>query len=202
MTTGFAVVGMLLLFNFEPAFSVSMAVFSQGKDTFLSSSDLGVTELDSKLASKTKGGMYIQVTAADTISDIFTRPFEHQVEIDANQIFPNETLKREIINKSGSFEFTIPNLNYSLLGFNISASDVIVNASAKQVMDDSGQNNKTRIDFPVMLARSVNVSNDMISQKYENVDLSSIYAFYDPETDKFIFHVPYEIAARYLLSGS
>ncbi len=201
MTTVFAVVGMLLLFNFEPAFSVSMVVFSHSKET-LSSSDLGVTELDSKLGSKIKGGMYIQVTAADTISDIFTRPFEHQVEIDANQIFPNETLKREIINKSGSFEFTIPNLNYSLLGFNISASDVIVNASAKQVMDDSGQNNKTRIDFPVMLARSVNVSNDMISQKYENVDLSSIYAFYDPETDKFIFHVPYEIAARYLLSGS
>ena len=201
MTTVFAVVGMLLLFNFEPAFSVSMAVFSHSKET-LSSSDLGVTELDSKLGSKIKGGMYIQVTAADTISDIFTRPFEHQVEIDANQIFPNETLKREIINQSGSFEFTIPNLNYSLLGFNISASDVEVNATAKQVMDDSGQSNKTRIDFPVMLARSVNVSNDMISQKYENVDLSSIYAFYDPETDKFTFHVPYEIAARYLLSGS
>ena len=201
MTTGFAVVGILLLFNLEPAFSVSMAVFSHGKET-LSSSDLGVTELDSKLGSKIKGGMYIQVTA-DTISDIFTRPFEHQVEIDANQIFPNETLKREIINKSGSFEFTIPSLNYSLLGFNISASDVKVNANAKQVMDDSaGQSNKTRIDFPVMLARGVNVSNDMISQKYENVDLSSIYAFYDPETDKFTFHIPYEIAARYLISGS
>ena len=201
MTTGFAVVGMLLLFNLEPAFSVSMAVFSHGKET-LSCSDLGVTELDSKLGSKIKGGMYIQVTA-DTISDIFTRPFEHQVEIDANQIFPNETLKREIISKSGSFEFTIPSLNYSLLGFNISASDVKVNANAKQVMDDSaGQSNKTRIDFPVMLARGVNVSNDMISQKYENVDLSSIYAFYDPETDKFTFHIPYEIAARYLISGS
>jgi hypothetical protein len=201
MTTGFAVVGILLLFNLEPAFSVSMAVFSHSKDTF-SSSDLGVTELDSKLASKIKGGMYTQVTA-NTISDIFTRPFEHQVEIDANQIFANETLKREIINKSGSFEFTIPSLNYSLLGFNISASDVKVNANAKQVMDDSGgQSNKTRIDFPVMLARGVNVSNDMISQKYENVDLSSIYAFYDPETDKFTFHIPYEIAARYLISGS
>jgi hypothetical protein len=197
----FAVVGMLLLFNLEPAFSVSIAVLSHGKET-LPSSDLGVTELDSKLGNKIKGGMYIQVTA-DTISDIFTRPFEHQVEIDANQIFPNETLKREIINKSGSFEFTIPSLNYSLLGFNISASDVKVNANAKQVMDDSGgQSNKTRIDFPVMLARSVNVSNDMISQKYENVDLSSIYAFYDPETDKFTFHIPYEIAARYLISGS
>lgn len=201
MITVFAVVGMLLLFNLEPAFSVSMAVFSDDKET-LTSSDLGVTELDSKLGSKIKGGMYTQVTA-NTISDIFTRPFEHQVEIDANQIFANETLKREIINKSGSFEFTIPSLNYSLLGFNISAYDVKVNANAKQVMDDSGgQSNKTRIDFPVMLARNVNVTNEMISQKYENVDLSSIYAFYDPETDKFTFHVPYEIAARYLLSGS
>ena len=201
MTTVFAVFGMLLLFNIEPAFSVSMAVFSHSKET-LSSTDLGVTELDSKLASKIKGGMYTQVTA-NTISDIFTRPFEHQVEIDANQIFANETLKREIINKSGSFEFTIPSLNYSLLGFNISASDVEVNATSKQVMDDSGgQSNKTRIDFPVMLASNVNVSNGMISQKYENVDLSSIYAFYDPETDKFTFHIPYEIAARYLFSGS
>ena len=140
----------------------------------------------------------------DSILGIFEgKPLEYQIEIDANQIFANETLKREIINKSGSFEFTIPSLNYSLLGFNISASDVKVNANAKQVMDDSGgQSNKTRIDFPVMLARSVNVSNDMISQKYENVDLSSIYAFYDPETDKFTFHIPYEIAARYLISGS
>jgi hypothetical protein len=198
----FAAVGMLLLFfNLEPAFSVSMAVFSHGKDT-LSSSDPEATELDSKLASKIKGGMYVQV-AADTIFDIFTKPFEHKVEIDANQIFQNETLKREIINKSGSFEFTIPSLNYSLLGFNISASDVKVNANAKQITDDSGdQGNITRIDFPVMQAASVNVSNGMTSQKYENVDLSSIYAFYDPQTDKFTFHIPYEIAARYLIGGS
>jgi hypothetical protein len=201
ITTGFAVVGIFLLFYLEPALSVSMAVFSRGKGTF-SSSDLGVTELDSKLASKIKGGMYTQVTS-NIISDIFKRPFEHLVEIDAKEFFPNETLKREIINKSGSFEFTIPSLNYSLLGFNISASDVKVNANAKHVMDDTGgQRNKTRIDFPVMLARSVNVSNDRISQKYDDVDLSSIYAFYDPGTDKFTFHIPYQIAARFLISGS
>jgi hypothetical protein len=201
----FAAVGMLLLlslFNLEPAFSVSMAVFSHGKET-LSSSDLGVTELDSKLASKIEGGMYIQV-AADSIFDIFTKPFEHKVEIDANQIFQNETLKREIINKSGSFEFTIPSLNYSLLGFNISASDVKVNANAKQITDDGSgtQSNITRIDFPVMLASNVNVTNGMTNQKYDNVDLSSIYAIYDPQTDKFTFHVPYEIAARFLLNPS
>ena len=199
MTGVFAVIGMLLLFNLKPAFSVSIPVFSHGKET-LSSSDLGATELDSKLGNKIEDGMYVQVTA-DTIFDIFTKPFEHKVEIDASQIFQNETLKREIINKSGSFEFTIPSLNYSLLGFNISASDVKVNANAKQITDGSGgQSNQTRIDFPVMLASNVNVTNGMTTQKYENVDLSSIYAIYDPQTDKFTFHVPYEIAARFLLN--
>jgi hypothetical protein len=72
---------------------------------------------------------------------------------------------------------------------------------AKQVIDTSSNSEKTRIDFPIMLARNVNVSNGVISQKYENVDLSSIYAIYDPQTDKFTFHVPFEIAARYLLNG-
>lgn len=127
-------------------------------------------------------------------------PFEHLVEIDANQIFPNDSLKHEIVSKSGSFEFTMPMLNYDLLGFNISASDIEVNANAEQVIYEGDQSMKTRVDFPVMLAGSVNVTNKIISQKYENVDLSSVYAFYDPETDKFTFHVPFEIAARFLFN--
>jgi hypothetical protein len=142
--------------------------------------------------------MYTQVTA-NTISDIFTRPFEHQVEIDANQIFPNETLKREIISKSGSFEFIMPSLKYNLLGFNISATDIEVVANAKQLTDDTDQRQKTRIDFPVMLARNVNVTNGITDQDFNNVDLSSTYAIYDPTTDKFKFQVPFDIAARYLL---
>lgn len=139
----------------------------------------------------------------DNVVDILGgRPFEHLLEIDATEIFPNETLKHEMVSKSGSFEFTMPVLNYDLLGFNISASDIKVNANTKQIIYDGDQSKKTRVDFPVMLARSVNVSNEIINQKYENVDLSSIYALYDPETDKFTFHVPFEIAARYLLNQS
>lgn len=139
----------------------------------------------------------------DSILDIFEgKPFEHQVEIDANLIFPNESLKREIIANSASLEFTMPVLNYNLLGFNISASNIEVNASSKQVIDDSSQSNKTRIDFPVMLAKNVNVSNEITNQNFNDVDLSSIYAIYDPKTDKFIFHIPFDIAARYLLRGS
>ncbi len=133
----------------------------------------------------------------------FQNPFEHQIEIDAKQIFPNETLKREIISKSGPSEFTMPYLKYNLLGFNISATDIRVKANATHISGgESNQSNKTRIDFPVMLANNVNVSNKATSQSYHNVDLSSIYAIYDPKTDKFTFHVPFSIAAKYLLKGS
>ena len=133
----------------------------------------------------------------------FQNPFEHQIEIDAKQIFPNETLKREIISKSGPSEFTMPYLKYNLLGFNISATDIRVKTNATQISGgcESDQNKKTRIDFPVMLANNVNVSNKATSQSFRNVDLSSIYAIYDPKTDKFTFHLPYSIAAKYLLKG-
>ena len=126
-------------------------------------------------------------------------PFEHTVEIDADQIFPNETLKREIVSDSGPLKFTMPALKYNLLGFNISATDIEVNASAKQITDDTDQINNTRIDFPVMLARNVNVSNGIINKNFNDIDLSSTYMIYDPMTDKFTFHVPFGVAARYLL---
>jgi len=118
----------------------------------------------------------------DNVFDIFegnflnlANPFEHTVEIDADQIFPNETLKREIVSDSGPLKFTMPALKYNLLGFNISATDIEVNASAKQITDDSDQINNTRIDFPVMLARNVNVSNGIINKNFNNIDLSSTY---------------------------
>ena len=127
----------------------------------------------------------------------FTSPFEHTVAIDASHIFPNQTLKHKIIEKSGQSEFKIPILKYNLLGFNISATDIKVKANVKQI----GQSNNTRIDFPVMQARDVNVRNGVLNQNFTNVDLSSIYAIYDPKTDKFTLHVPYSIAAKYLFTG-
>jgi hypothetical protein len=127
----------------------------------------------------------------------FTTPFEHTVVIDASHIFPNETLKHKMIT-SGQSEFKIPILKYNLLGFNISATDIKVKANMKKL----GQSNNTRIDFPVMQARDVNVRNGILNQNFTNVDLSSIYAIYDPQTDKFTFHVPYSLAAKYLFTGS
>jgi hypothetical protein len=127
----------------------------------------------------------------------FTRPFEHTVVIDASHIFPNETLKHKIIEKPGQSEFKIPILKYNLLGFNISATDIKVKTNVKKI----SQSNNTRIDFPVMQAKDVNVRNGVLNQNFTNVDLSSIYAIYDPKTDKITLHVPYSIAAKYLFTG-
>ncbi len=135
-----------------------------------------------------------------SILDIFEgNPFEHQIEIDANQIFPNESLKNEVIGNTSSLGFTMPELDYNLLGFNISASNIEVNASSKQVSNDS---NKKRIDFLVMMAKNVTVRNELTRQNFNDVDLSSTYAIYDPKSDKFTFHIPFDIAARYLFKGS
>ncbi len=147
---------------------------------------------------------FIEVDNGNNVFDIFegnslniANLFEHTVEIDGDQIFPNETLKREIVSDSGGpLKFTMPTLKYSLLGFNISATNIEVNASAKQITDDADQINNTRIDFPVMLARDVNVSNGIINKNFNNVDLSSLYTIYDPKTDKFTFHVPFSIAVN------
>ena len=71
---------------------------------------------------------FIEVDNGNNVFDIFegnflniANPFEHTVEIDGDQIFPNETLKREIVSDSGPLKFTMPTLKYSLLGFNISS---------------------------------------------------------------------------------
>jgi hypothetical protein len=162
--------------------------------------DISIFDNDNDIYTAVMSGIMFNAFKGNLLD--FTAPFEHSVEIDADQIFPNETLKREIISRTGPLEFSMPTLKYDVMGFNISATDIEVDARAKQITDDIGQSQKTRIDFPVMLAKNVSVSNEITSRSFKNVDLSSIYAIYDPKTDKFTFHVPFEIAARYLLDGS
>ena len=58
----------------------------------------------------------------------------------------------------------MPVLHYNILGYNISASNIEVNATSNKVIDDG---NKIRIDFPVMLAKKVNVSNEITNQNFK-----------------------------------
>ena len=88
---------------------------------------------------------------------------EYTVDIKANQIFPNDTLKNSILNKNQSMEYFIPVLEYNLLGFDIFATDIKVKTKSKKIDEDNI--NKSRIDFPIMQAKNVNVNNEIFDLK-------------------------------------
>lgn len=125
-----------------------------------------------------------------------TKSVEYTIDIKANQIFPNDTIKNSILNKNQPMEYLIPILEYKLLGFDIFATDIKVRAESKKIYEDN--KNKLRIEFPIMQAKNVNVNNKIFDLNYENIDLSSTYTIYDSELDKFTIHIPVYVAIRYL----
>lgn len=125
-----------------------------------------------------------------------TKSVEYTIDIEANQIFPNDTIKNSILNKNQPMEYLIPILEYKLLGFDIFATDIKVRAESKKIYEDN--KNKLRIEFPIMQAKNVNVNNKIFDLNYENIDLSSTYTIYDSELDKFTIHIPVYVATRYL----
>ena len=125
-----------------------------------------------------------------------TKSVEYTIDIKANQIFPNDTIKNSILNKNQPMEYLIPILEYKLLGFDIFATDIKVRAESKKIYEDN--KNKLRIEFPIMEAKNVNVNNKIFDLNYDNIDLSSTYTIYDSELDKFTIHIPVYVATRYL----
>ena len=131
----------------------------------------------------------------DKFSNI-TRNLEYTLDINANQIFPNDTIKNSVLNKNQQVEYLIPVLEYNLLGFDIFATDIKVKTESKKIYENN--KNKIRIEFPVMQAKNVKVNNQVFDLNYDNIDLSSTYTIYDSELDKFTIHIPLYVAARYL----
>ena len=125
-----------------------------------------------------------------------TKSVEYTIDINADQIFPNDTIKNSVLNKNEPMEYLIPILEYNLLGFDIFATDIKVRTESS--MTDEESKDKLRIEFPIMQAKNVNVNNEIFDLNYENIDLSSTYAIYDSELDKFTIHIPVYVAARYL----
>src|SRR5919198_6095300 len=119
--------------------------------------------------------------------------FEYTFDLEGSQIFPNNNIKQNIVSKYKSSEYNIDNLNYKLLGFNITASNIKIHVVPKKI-DDS----KTRVDIPLMLAKDIKVSNSPINLSYKEVDLGSVYGIYDKTTDKMTVHVPVSVAAKYI----
>jgi hypothetical protein len=125
-----------------------------------------------------------------------TKSVEYTIDINADQIFPNDTIKNSVLNKQEPMEYLIPILEYNLLGFDIFATDIKVRTESSMIDEES--KDKLRIEFPIMQAKNVNVNNEIFDLNYENIDLSSTYAIYDSELDKFTIHIPVYVAARYL----
>jgi hypothetical protein len=119
--------------------------------------------------------------------------FEFTVDLDANQIFSNEKIKQDIVSKYKSAEYNIANLKHELIGFKIIASDIKIHINPTRI--DQIQ---TKIDIPLMLAKNVKVSNGIINLDFNEIDLGSIYALYNRNTDKMTVHVPMDVAYRYL----
>ena len=58
----------------------------------------------------------------------------------------------------------------------------------------------TRVDFTVMIARNVSVTNGSINSKYPGeVNLRSIYGIYNKGTDQMTMHIPTNVDLQYLL---
>ena len=121
-----------------------------------------------------------------------SKQFEYSVVLDGKQLFPNKTLKENIVTKYAPSTYNLSALKYKLLGFNIAASHIMIQISPSKI-DDT----KTRIDIPIMLAKNVTVSNGIINLKYNQVDLGSIYGIYDMPTDKVTVHIPLSTVAKY-----
>ncbi|MDQ6866592.1 MAG: hypothetical protein M3044_22540 [Thermoproteota archaeon] len=122
-----------------------------------------------------------------------TRQLEYTVSLDGKQIFPNSTLKANIVDKYQSSTYDIRDLKYNLLGYNVTALDIKIHVNPSRI-----DTTKTRVDIPLMLARNVTVRNGVINLNYNEVDLGSIYGIYDKTTDKIMVHIPLAVASKYL----
>ncbi|MFL6356465.1 MAG: hypothetical protein ACJ71C_07905 [Nitrososphaeraceae archaeon] len=122
------------------------------------------------------------------------KQFEYTFDLDGKQIFPNDTIKQDIVAKYKSANYNISNLNYKLLGFNITASNIKIHVNPSRIDQIT-----TRIDFPVMTANNVTVTNGSINSKYSKVNLGSIYGIYNKSTDEITMHIPTSVALQYLL---
>jgi hypothetical protein len=124
----------------------------------------------------------------------FIKNFEYTFDLEGSQIFPNNDIKQDIISEYKSSNYNIDDLNYELLGFKITASDIKIHVDPKKI-----DNTKTRIDIPLLLAEDIRVSNGgLISLSYDALDLGSVYGIYDKATDKMTVHVSISIASKYI----
>jgi hypothetical protein len=138
---------------------------------------------------------YIFQNLAREFSNAFKR-FEYTVDLNGKEIFPNDTLKQDVVTDYKSSNYNIRTLKYKLLGFDITASDIKIEVKPSRV-----DALRTKIDLPIVLAKHVSVTNGLLNLKYSEINLGSLYGIYDKTSDKITVHIPFNIALHYLSSA-
>ena len=124
------------------------------------------------------------------------RQFEYTVDLSGRQIFPNDTLKQDIVTYYKSSTYNISSLKYRLLGFDITASDIKIDVKPSRI-----DANRTKVDLPIVDAKNVVVTNGLLNLKYTEINLGPIYGIYNKISHKMTVHIPINTALHYLPSS-
>ena len=129
----------------------------------------------------------------NNIAFFFLDAFEYTFDIDGAQIFPNDTVKHSIVTEYKPSVYNIPSLQYKIMEHTINASDVQIHVDPTRI-DDAN----TRLDFQIY-ANNAEVTGQLLSKSYNNLEITSAYGIYNQATDKMTIHIPYSVALRHLL---
>ena len=129
----------------------------------------------------------------NNIAFFFLDAFEYTFDIDGAQIFPNDTVKHSIVTEYNPSFYNIPSLQYKIMEHMINASDVQIHVDPTRI-DEAN----TRLDFQIY-ANNAEVTGQLLSKSYNNLEITSAYGIYNQATDKMTIHIPYSVALRHLL---
>lgn len=129
----------------------------------------------------------------NNIASFFLDAFEYTFDIDGAQIFPNDTVKHSIVSEYNPSVYNIPSLQYKIMEHVINASDVQIHVDPTRI-DEAN----TRLDFQIY-ANNAEVTGQLLSKSYNNLEITSAYGIYNQATDKMTIHIPYSVALRHLL---
>ncbi len=129
----------------------------------------------------------------NNIAFLFLDAFEYTFDIEGAQIFPNDTIKHSIVTEYKPSVYNIPSLQYKIMEHTINASDVQIHVDPTRI-DDAN----TRLEFQIY-ANNAEVTGQLLSKSYNNLEISSAYGIYNGLTDKMTIHIPYSVAMQHLL---
>jgi hypothetical protein len=129
----------------------------------------------------------------NNIAFLFLDAFEYTFDIEGAQIFPNDTIKHSIVSEYNPSVYNIPSLQYKIMEHTINASDVQIHVDPTRI-DDAN----TRLEFQIY-ANNAEVTGQLLSKSYNNLEIRSAYGIYNGLTDKMTIHIPYSAAMQHLL---